>query len=309
MFNIGLKSSHFPPGTRLPTSFQFSKSKLAWAALTTGKPNKAAVKRHKGFSHHEMLFRWNLVLSSFNLKRTDGYLENSVLFNDMDPSEKGGANFFHGMAFAKIAAQELLDVPWLAHYSWYKKTGQISWQPSRSTADLIGLQVSSGKHIVLEAKGFNGSSYAAKLEKAVKQAKQNYYVNGSACKLHIGSVLYREKSTNKLAMVWEDPASDQQAGTLELEADRDFWREYYSAVLDLYLLQKDSPDRFETIFGFRLNLAEPAKRLMGNLDGTDNQFGGSVSELIKWSDGRRERKQTEPLENWNGDGIIIEALE
>lgn len=309
MFNIGLKSSHFPPGTRLPKSFQFSKSKLAWAALTTGKPNKAAVKRHKGFSHHEMLFRWNLVLSSFNLKRTDGYLENSVLFNDMDPSEKGGANFFHGMAFAKMAAQELLDVPWLAHYSWYKKTGQISWQPSRSTADLIGLQASTGDFVVVEAKGCNSHQFSNALKKAVVQAKQNYLVNGKACKLHVGSVLYRQRATDRLAIVWRDPKPQKKDGTLKLETDREFWREYYSSVWDLYLLQKESSDRFETIFGFKLDFAEPAIRLINNLTVPENEFEESVSELIKWSGGRRERMQTEPLENWNGDGVIVKVLE
>lgn len=309
MFNIDLQSSGFPPGTALPSSFQFSKSKLAWAALTTGKPDKAAAKRHTGFAHHEMLFRWNLVLSSLNMRRTDQYLENSVLFNDMDPTEKGGANFFMGMAFAKMAAQELLDVPWLAHYSWYKKTGQITWQPSRSTADLIGEQSMTGDYVVVEAKGRNNGQFGSALAKAVTQAKQNYYVNGKACSLHIGSVLYRETGTDRLALVWEDPEPERKDGTLKLEMDRDFWREYYSAPWDLWKLQQEAPARSETVFGFRIDFDETAIRLIKNLDAPEKEFENSIDELRHWSRERRSRAQSEPLENWNGDGIIIKAIE
>lgn len=309
MFNIDIQSFSFPAGTSLPSSFQFSKSKLAWAALTTGKPNKAAAKRHAGFSHHEMLFRWNLVLSSLNMRRADRYLENSVLFNDMDPTEKGGANFFMGMAFAKIAAQELLDVPWLAHYSWYKKTGQISWQPSRSTADLIGVQSTTNDYVVVEAKGRNNGQYSSALEKAVTQAKQNYFVNGKPCILHIGSVLYREPVSERLSLVWEDPEPERKDGTLKLEVDRDFWREYYSAAWDLWKLQQESPDRSEIVFGFRIDFDESARRLIMNLDAPDREYESSVVELRAWSRERRSRAQTEPLENWNADGIIVKALE
>ena len=243
------------------------------------------------------------------MQRRDGYLENSVLFNDMDPTEKGGSNYFLGMVFAKMAAQELLDVPWLAHYSWYKKTGQISWQPSRSTADLIGETATTNDYIVLEAKGRNNSQYGSALAKAVTQAKQNYYVNGKTCKLHIGSVLYREKLSKRLAIVWEDPEPERLDGTLKLEMDRDFWREYYSVPWDFWKLQQEAPARSETVFGFRIKLDETAQRLIGNLNASEKNFENSVEELRGWSRERRSRAATEPLENWNGDGLIIEITE
>jgi len=299
---------NFPTGT-IPISNRilFSKSKLAWAAITTGKPNKAALKRHSGFSMHEVKFRWNMFLSALNFSRSDQQLESSVLFNDMDPSEKGGINYFLGMGFAKLAAQELLDVPWLAHYSWYKKTGAIAWSPSRSTADLVGQQAGTNNWIVLESKGRNSGHYADALEKAVKQAKQNYFVNGQPCTLHIGSVLYRYGLGKTLKMILEDPLPTDDAPTLKLEADREFWREYYSTPFDLLNQQNESRDRFKIEMGFEMKIAEPAERLFRNLDEGAKPFKASLEELRLWTRGRRERAQSEPLDNWNGDGIIIQA--
>ena len=309
MYNIDLTSFSFPQAIALPPSFQFSKAKLAWAAITTGKPNRAATRRHAGFSYHEMLFRWNLVLSSLNFLRADGYLENSVLFNDMDPSEKGGLNFFLGMAFAKIAAQDLLDVPWLAHYSWFQRTGQITWQPSRSTADLIGQNATTREYVVIEAKGRNNHQYGDALNKAVRQAKQNYYVNNVRCSLHIGSVLYREPVSNRLALVWEDPEPERKDGILRLEMDRDFWREYYAGPWDFWKLQQENPALTATVFGFRIEIHETVRRLIENLNESEKVLDASIEELFSWSKVNPQREASNPFENWSGDGIFVKVLE
>jgi len=59
--------------------------KIAWAAMTVGKPNKEAVKRHSGYWKHEIRFRWSLVLSTLDFQRKDKYLANSFLLDGMDP--------------------------------------------------------------------------------------------------------------------------------------------------------------------------------------------------------------------------------
>jgi len=158
------------------------------------------------------------------------------------------------MAFAKMAAHELLGAPWLAHLGLYKRLNSIGPQSSSSAADLIGERITTGEYVVAEAKGRNKSLYKEALDKAVEQAKGNsYIIDGTRCGLCVGSVLYRQRRCNRLAIVWKDPEPSSKSVQHHLEVDKEFWREYCSIPWDLWELQRKDPDRMAVRLGHRLD--------------------------------------------------------
>lgn len=299
MFSLPLDSWGFPSGG--PNGFstvQVTPAKLCWAALTVGRPSKMAVSSFGKYSRFEALFRWNMVLSAIDTQMIPNRAFNSALFNALDPTEKGGINFYLGMIFLKICAQDVLSIPWLVHLHWMKQNHHLALLKGKSSPDLLGYRPSTARWGVFEAKGRNGGFSNAVLGKAKDQANRLISVDGNLCDLHVGGLLYR-RAGNRLSFAWKDPEPKDKK-PFELETDRKTWRNYYGAVYQLYLEQKQDRRGFYDRYGFKIGFHPIALRFVEAVYGRrdySNEFGN----LAKWA----AHQMKEPVWLWNGDGIGI----
>ncbi|MDE0588583.1 hypothetical protein OU789_01445 [Halocynthiibacter sp. C4] len=294
------KSKNFPSAPPDSSgSISISSAKLCWAAITIGRPNKTSVRSFGKYSTHEALFRWNMVQAALDMRGTSRQFRNSDLFNALDPTEKGGINFYLGMIFAKIAAQDLLEIPWLVHYQLMTQDYSVPLTKGKSSPDLLGYSPKSRKWSVFEAKG-RASGYSQDLmEKAKGQANNLTTVDGQACELYVGTQLYRN-SAKQLKFAWEDPPPDEQSPR-NLKSNRDIWTNYYAAAYSLYKLQQEPTLRRREPLGFQINLAPQLLALLEALKDPDSSFEQELHELHKWSSENLGQKS----EDWFGDGIQI----
>jgi hypothetical protein len=157
-------------------------------------------------------------------------------YEDLDMSEMGAQTYSLGMIFAKIAADRLLKVPWLAHVDEMREKGLLVTDPkSKERGDMVGLCREMRWHVV-EAKG-RSSPYTDKLvQKAKDQSARVTEVGGvspsttSAC---ITSLW-----TNPIHVLLDDPQPDGDE-TWQIDADR-FWRHYYGRLAG-YIKEGESP--------------------------------------------------------------------
>lgn len=299
MIELPVSSASFPKGGPAgDTMMQFTKAELCWAALTVGKQHKAGVTSHGFYSRYEAHFRWNMVLSALDFVTAPNAAMNSSLFDALDPTEKGGINFYLGMIFLKLCAHKLLNIPWLIHLHWMKANRGLTLLSGKSSPDLLGYDPTTARWTVFEAKGRNAGFSAAVLAKAKDQADRVIKVDGALCNLHVGSLLYRT-SGNHLAFAWEDPSSDRE-DPIELETERETWSEYYSPLYELYLQQAKNHRSFREDFGFNITFNPTARKFVEAVrDGRD--FSNERGSLAQWS----ARQMKEPRGIWNGDGIGI----
>lgn len=296
---LSVTSFDFPGGVpNGETMLSFTKAELCWAALMVGKPNKAAATAHGTYSKYESLFRWNMVLSALDFVSTPDKAVNSVLFDALDPTEKGGINFYLGMIFLKLCAQKLLDIPWLIHLNWMKSNHALTLLYGKSSPDLLGYDVAQARWAVFEAKGRNAGYSAAILGKAKNQADRVIKVDGSLCSLHVGSLLHRNDA-KQLEFVWQDPSLARE-DPIELETDRETWLEYYAPIYDLYLQQGKNRRAFRERMGFNISIHPFARAFVDALK-EDRDYSNERGSLQRWSAERSKR----PIGIWNGDGIGI----
>lgn len=299
MIDLQVTSKSFPSGGPIGVNtLQFSKAQLCWAALTVGKPDKAAAKAFGSYSRHEALYRWNMVLSALDFTKTPNRTQNSALFNALDPTEKGGINFYLGMIFLKLCAHKMLNIPWLAHYHWMDSYHTISKHVGKSTPDLLGYDSVARQWAVFEAKGRNADYSQALMNKAKIQADRVISVDGNPCTLRVGSQLYRDKS-NLLAFAWEDPATKDEP-PIELKTTRETWLEYYSVVYGLYLEQRKDRHAFRKSMGFNISIHPTARQFIYALE-SDRDFSNELGSLMYWS----ANQLKEPRGKWNGDGVHV----
>lgn len=298
--SFGFPTSNHPTATTI----SFTQAKLCWASVTVGRPNKKAVKAYAGYSAYEAKFRWNMVQAAIDVSTHTGDLKNSPLFNALDPTEKGGVNYFLGMVFLKLVAEMTLDVPWLVHYSYMKKRGSLNKLSGKSSPDFVGQQAGSLKWHIFEAKARTIDDPFAALSYAKKQANRNILVDGNSCELKVGSVLYREGADKFLRFSWEDPVTDEEP-VVDLTADKDTWSRYYANAWNLADLQAESSERFLEEFGFNIELDEPVHRLRANIN--DKALEDSIDDLRAKATLRSRLSEGEVADPdaWNGDGIRI----
>jgi len=133
-------------------SFEFSEQELLWASLTVGAPSLAVAIQNIRDSPAFALHKWFAIRSVVKIK--DQELRLVPSYKNLDQSEKVVLSYWAGMIFAKLVAEKILDVPWVAHARLLKKQKRLGVIPSttKSLPDLIGLDPSKEWH-VLEAKG------------------------------------------------------------------------------------------------------------------------------------------------------------
>lgn len=284
-WRIPLASKGFPQpfASNLPKVFDLYGIDLLWAALTVGRPNLQAVFQHGQFSIEEAIWRIGIVTANLDLARPTTGIYHSPAFNVLDPTEKGWVNFSLGMIFAKICAENLLDTPWLFHFKWFQGHNHVAMLPGGSTPDFIGVSAISGQYHVIEAKGRNSGFSQTVMTKAKAQAMQAVSVNGNACSLHVGTLLYRLKS-GRIAMAMEDPSPDERP-RIELTDTRETWAEYYRTVWGLSQMTGTQKDAFQSLTGLTVEIhahvEDEVRILMG--EGDETSWKEARDRLKSWS--------------------------
>lgn len=169
------------------------------------------------------------------LTTENGGLSLAANHGDLDGSEKGGMSYWQGMAFAKLAAAEVLGVRWLQHADAMEKRGQLQRNPtanpanaqSRKRADMVG-QDDQGQWHVVEAKGFSSHPGLQAFRDAKIQAgmvgliDNNVPVTSSACV----ACLWKKP----IEIVLDDPPPfGKERWSLGSDG---FWECYYGGLVD-----------------------------------------------------------------------------
>jgi hypothetical protein len=113
-------------------------------------------------------------------------LELSQAFSQLDRSEKTILNYWYGMTFTKIVAEQLFDVPWLANVDRMINSGIVNRQNNnrRITPDLAGFSKNdTTEWHVFEAKGrYSRTLNKDELKHAKDQAKSLASINSNVPK-------------------------------------------------------------------------------------------------------------------------------
>lgn len=301
---LDYKSKNFssvPP--KASGQLSISSSKLCWAAITVGRPGKAAVKSFGQYSVFEALYRWNMVRAALEVDSPSCRFRNSNLFDALDPTEKGGVNFYLGMIFAKIAAQDLLGIPWLVHFGTMTKNHYIPKSKGKSSPDLLGYSCKTKKWNVFEAKGKVGGYSKKLMKKAKDQANNLTTVDGNPCGFYVGTQLYRN-SVKQLEFAWEDPPPDEN-NPIALATNRDLWRRYYAVAYSIYKAQTIDDGAISASLGFKIGFAPEAMDFIRALEDPKVSFANEFGRLSDWSAARHK----EPDGEFQLDGIAVRVHE
>lgn len=217
--NIPYSTTGFSPSLG-SGNIDVSWAELAWAAVTYGKDSGCYYLRHPGHSLAEKVYRLFLLYTC--LTQTGSYAFKSILYEGMDPTEKGFASYFLGMTLTKLFAHRFLSTPLLWHVSMASQA--ISYRPGNSRPDLIGCRSTLNDWIIAEAKGRSGSFDSAALSNAKGQARMITTVNGQVPRYRFGAESYFAPC---LSLQVDDPPSDDEAVPAEFEINHAL-NEYYS---------------------------------------------------------------------------------
>jgi len=303
MFGLPLTYQDFPAGSPVqPHTVQFNMEKLCWAALTIGKPLKVDLATFAEYSYYEALFRWNMVKASVDLSHPP-VLKNTALFNALDPTEKGGINYYLGMIATKLCADRVLGIPWLIHFGWMQNNHDLKMQLGKSAPDLLGLG-SNGRWNVFEAKGRNSGLLESVAKTAKDQANMAISVDGVSCELHIGGVLFREGANGRHCYHWRDPQPDGEE-PIDLKTDRKTWAQYYALPYYFAKAQLERPSDAGVGVDFIVSLTDDAFEFARIVIETDQDYSNQFGILLQNAQLRREFDQA----NTNADGIIVKLIE
>lgn len=279
---------------RLPATGNLSVTwpELVWAAVSYGKSSSCYHLKHPGHSRAEKKHRTYLLYTC--LKQQGKHLVKSDLYREMDPTEKGAASYFLGMALIKLFADRLLDIPLLWHVSTSSQA--ISCVPGKSRPDLIGCSKSLGEWIVAEAKGRSGAFNQEALDAAKSQSQKITTINGTVPKYRFGAESY---FSPHLCLTLKDPPADEEAIPIEFNIEEAI-AEYYSvrAVLKergarLVLRDIEYSTIYDEDLGVTIGLPQT------ELDSF------SLDRVIRIINRERTPSSDSPLEYFGKDGFFI----
>ena len=217
---------------------------VGWAAVTVGRPGLYYVFAHGKPSIYEAIFRWSL--AKMTIERRIGYpprFRRTAAARNLDPTEKGMANYFLGMTLCKLFADEFLATPWLLHLDVFRPYIDVELGGG-SRPDLIGHNILTNEWHGFECKGRVSHPGPAERTKAKEQAQRLRSVDGVACSLHIAAITYfRNEVVN---FYWCDPPSPENGGDpIHVSLPEDAWQHYYGLVAEVVA----RPERGESIGG------------------------------------------------------------
>src|SRR3954451_15677139 len=130
---ISYEATDFPPASGLNghRSLNPTWDEVLWATMTVGKAQRDVL-RHGRYSSADLVHRIACMYAYFDIDGA-GRMVRSPAFATLDPSEKGIASFYLGMAMAKLYADKVLGIPWLMHISRY----EAKWQSGTESAQNV----------------------------------------------------------------------------------------------------------------------------------------------------------------------------
>lgn len=155
----------------------FTQPELLWAALTVGAPSYSIAIRNILDAPAFALHKWFAIRSVADIRDQEIIL--SPNYYNLDQSEKVVLSFWAGMIFAKLVAEKILHVPWMAHARLLQKEGRLQVDPptTKSLPDLVGLDQNWKWHVI-EAKGLQKSPSNDNREHYTEQAKRIVAIDG-----------------------------------------------------------------------------------------------------------------------------------
>jgi len=177
------------------------------------------------FKHAAMSF---IIMSVLDFDATS--LTTNSLFDSLDPTEKGNLSYWLGMAFAKLACESRLHVPWLAHADPLIRSGRATLAGGNARADLIGRDL-NGKWHVVEAKCRSSTVEPDLLERAKNQAINITQVAGQDPDTHCASLV--RLFDRPISCQFVDPKKRGRRTRIEFGED-DFFSQYYHPFVEFF---------------------------------------------------------------------------
>lgn len=235
---IDYESGAFPPSCRVKSgtgTLKTSWSKLLWAAITVGKPNKWYILEHGLVSVFHTVSRLCHIRMAL-VRGSDGYLSRRAALKLVDPDGKRMVSHDLGITLCKLFASECLRTPWLLNLNAFHPKLNPQYKGSRRP-DFVGKErIGCRSRVVrpiwhvFESKGRSDTPSPKEREKAKEQADSLVSVNHVPCVLHVGSFAYFK--SEKLHFYWFDPEPEGEE-FIELPDPDTEWQHYYGPALQL----------------------------------------------------------------------------
>jgi len=218
---------------------------IIWSAITVGKRNATEINKHGKYSTYEIISRAMLIWAT--LRSSEGYLEKSSVYQDMDPTEKGFVSFSLGMTMSKLLASKLLNVHWLEHVANIN-TSITTRIKTKSRPDLIGLNARK-EFVIVEAKGRSNGFNSEAQGKAKTQTTVINRINNIQPVLRVASQSYFEE---KLEVFIEDPEEINQ-DAMDVETNLNHYFENYYGIF--YNLDNENQELLKSM-GIEISLSD-----------------------------------------------------
>ncbi len=232
MPRIPLKTEDF--ASAQPDHLDASWEDLLWSALTVGRPNLYHVFRHGDSSVYEAIFRCSLLkMALVAPTNADNFIQ-SRAFAALDPSEKGGVDYFLGMTLCHFFAARQLDTPFILHLDAYRNVLKPGFRSKeRSRPDFVGLS-DFGEWIAFESKGRIGYPGSGTRRKAKDQSRRIRTVNGRLVTQCYATISHFSSQVLSLYVRDPEPVPKGDPAAIELEGDPEaIFRLHYSLVMAL----------------------------------------------------------------------------
>lgn len=207
---------------------------LVWAAATVGRKSWDKVIQHGYHSRLEIIYRSAILRANLegSAQSAQNELTKTDAYKSLDPSEKSAISYFLGLSFAKWAAQELLETPWLIHLDRLP-VDRVSLIGNRRP-DLVGMD-DQGRWSVFEAKGRTNGLNKRLIQNAKIQTQMFRKIDGNDPRIRVASIVYF--SDDMLKLYLEDPEPNEShpdAVDLKILGGKEqFLNHYYQPFLSL----------------------------------------------------------------------------
>lgn len=234
-FLIEYESYGFPPAENVP---RWGRLPVTWhdvlgAALTVGRPPGMRYIYGRP-SLYEAFFRLSLVRMALEQNESaGGELRRTMVFDSLDPTEKGAVNYFLGVVFCKLFSEKLLKAPWLLHFDVFGDELRACLGPGRSRPDFIGHDLAGKRWHILESKGRAAKPGETEIDGAKRQAMRVTKVEGRPVALHIAAITYFGRDVLKFYWCDPEPEETEKSEEIDIRLPEGVWGNYYEPASDL----------------------------------------------------------------------------
>ncbi len=207
------------------------------ATLTLGSLDSSSCYK-RSFRLHS--FRLGACLSAISLLEFDGNLKLNKDYNELDLSEKIFVNYWYGMIFTKIVAEQIFLVPWLGFVDNCPVKIEKDDEETKSRPDYVGLDINSGWH-VFEAKGTKNKTKDME-NRAITQAKMIKKIANKKPKTSNACIAELSASGVKIYLYDPVPDDDEHNGNNgdNVEGDhKAFLKAYYQSLIS-FIIENDN---------------------------------------------------------------------